>query len=383
MLSGYYSDVPLPLAKPNQIQRLNAKSAKKKFGKVREIKSTVRGKNIIPEDHLVICKINEDVNHGVFTLKPIKKGDCLEYTGQLRVRSSLAEQRYSIAVAELSFDNQEFHALAEKVAAEEKTTLDIQYGSQVLELDASEEGNIARFMQHLPDDKEISCLEFTKGDPCDIAQANMEIKVAATQDKAGQINGAKVFLVANRDINANEQLGWCYGLPYWFGQKRDPALFSLKTGEIVPRGHYEYRVIGLNAISTIRAQDAFFAYAPKESLMQSMQKPAIAFQGEGFTLMASTAGIKKALAHNPLLINVYADPIAVTLKGKCWKAIKTQEKVFTLSRHETGLFSANKKLIQAKYQKIGVDSKVEDDEKGYSIVLDKIDEAAFDKLLRL
>ena len=213
---------------------------------------------------LVICHINEDVNYGLFTSAPIKCGDCIGiYAGQATCKQPIAVELPP-----------QLHSLYDSLV---KQCIQGDYRSGVDGVDAAISGGILRYANHMPmdfpqraqaiktaDHESLSLMAKSMG-YISIPDNDQDIKKTLQQDLAktmkttfnpqvaallknnpqlatANMNNVhfsyKGFLlemmVANRDIEANEQLGWDYQLLYWQGpcRQNQQCFFDRNTGTV-------------------------------------------------------------------------------------------------------------------------------------------------------
>lgn len=194
----------------------------------------------------VICNMGR-LGHGVFANRDFKIGECfILYAGVITSNS-----------ADLGTENQSTYAFA--------------YGNEInLSVDATETGNISRFIQHMPmnfesfrqkaihntslnfNEEQLQALKnssdywqwrnliYKSGlKKEDIAWANLSMLMIPIQ-------GVPCLVLYNtQKIHKGDQLGISYGSGYWTRRGIKPELFDLK-GDIVPTSHYGYKEIDIS-----------------------------------------------------------------------------------------------------------------------------------------
>lgn len=178
-----------------------------------------------------VCNMAE-VGHGLFADRDF--GPCevfILYSGRV-VNKSKAQSDYSMEV------NQKLETC----------------------IDASESGNLARFIQHMPFnyDRYLTESEYHPGSKLDrndalfweyrnlIYKENLQPSEIAWSNMSAfpLVIAKKVYLILynTRALKRGDQLGLSYGIRYWSNRAKCPALFTL-SGKIVPSRKYGFREI--------------------------------------------------------------------------------------------------------------------------------------------
>lgn len=169
-----------------------------------------------PLTSLVVCKINEEVQHGVFLglgESPLEPGALAEiYAGEIAGLTKRIDSQYSMSLCN-----------AEQSASILKDTLRLPY------VDAERYGNRARFFQDLPSEEELA--RVTNLSPLALSNiATENICIVPTVYYGCPISA----LVTNRLVHPGEHLGYSYGGDDWKNKKR--CVFN-KKGE--PIGYFK------------------------------------------------------------------------------------------------------------------------------------------------
>lgn len=202
-------------------------------------------------DHsqFVICKMGE-VGHGLFANKDFEPGECfLLYSGVFATKATNTGTRPDYS---LDFDAS-LHCC----------------------IDSSQYGNIARFIQHMPLNYNLS-LQRKKCLPSSVARnlspdstefwewRNLYFKNGFDQNQVAwanmvstsiEIDGVICALLYNTcKISKGDQLGLSYGIGYWFNRNLKPELFNLNGG-ILSASFYNYKavMIGLPPCEAIKS----------------------------------------------------------------------------------------------------------------------------------
>ena len=168
---------------------------------------------------LVICYVGQSVGYGLFALDDIKHDNIIvQYMGKRIKDKSLCD------------DKNPYTAFLD------------DNGSMSFEMiDATLEGNAARFSNHLIPKEDLSFYQYRISGQLmtwnDVATANSRaVFVLGETD-----DDRYIVLVANQDIAMFEQIGWSYDAKYGYEfmpWPDDPYLFN-KHGEIIPQEKYE------------------------------------------------------------------------------------------------------------------------------------------------
>ena len=277
-----YSDKPLPQG--GTIEYLSSEEFEKKLGftyteslqgdrkelskylKDKELLSQIRNRMDLPKDEavlerlanpldcLVVCKMDDQVGHGLFASKDIPAGTVLfMYSGTIEAAKTYEKgDEYTYCWGSLNSN------AIEKIVS------------------AKQAGGLSRFMQHLPQDQErhkkhlkqellkqfnpvliaergINLDEFVEElmqqakdhelEDVKFHDLKMKEQLATGNVHVCQtvINGVPVIAcVAEYDIKAGEQIGFSYGESYWKTAEKKPCYF-LKDGNLIPKTAYAYR----------------------------------------------------------------------------------------------------------------------------------------------
>ena len=163
-----------------------------------------------PLSNLVIVKINDEVNHGIFFANDAK--ECIP-----------AGTVLGIYAGEVSAESQRFRYYVWELSSQQNASATINQKFKKPVVDAGDYGNITRFMQDLPNAEHP-----IKDDTLDIARANV------TCTPMIYYGMPIICLLAARDIKPGEQLGYEYGYDYWRTSGIQRCVFN-KAGAVVDR----------------------------------------------------------------------------------------------------------------------------------------------------
>lgn len=182
---------------------------------VRNTKTELDARTMDPLESLVLCKINDQIGHGVFLdrdAQPIPIGTVVGiYAGKL------VEQRLYYGT------DPEYQPYVMAANLKEQAGSPLNQFFKHAEVDADENGNITRFFQDLPLQHELDGVVSDNLVRSNIFTANLLVCPAL-------LYGCPVnYFVTARVIQPGEQLGFCYEFKEWPFAR---CLFN-KNGEII------------------------------------------------------------------------------------------------------------------------------------------------------
>ncbi|MEI8054665.1 MAG: SET domain-containing protein-lysine N-methyltransferase [bacterium] len=219
------------------LPKINSQLAKEKFG-ITWIDNQLRAINNYPA--VAICYMGSEVGYGLFALDRIEANSLIaEYTGKhIKDERSFTMNSY---IAEVDGDGLIFE-----------------------KIDAEHDGNAARFANHLlfEDDLVSYRYDFSDGyiSESDLAIANSGLMPLSTIDDRHSV------LVAIRDINLFEQIGFSYGNNYGYEHSawpQEPYLFD-KNGDIIPSSQYKILNKGIRFADELNNKSLLFILTSKE-----------------------------------------------------------------------------------------------------------------------
>lgn len=209
---------------------------------------------------LVICNMGQ-LGHGVFANKDFEAGECfILYAG----------------------------VITDSAHSNNNSAYDFSYHRELsLYVDATETGNISRFIQHMPlnfnlhtDDAQSEPdydknLEENSKESSDFWQwKNIDYRADLTEDQVAWANLSMmvlplqgvpgIILYNTRKINKGNQLGVSYGRGYW-STRMKPELFDL-TGNVIPETKYGYKEISINLPFMERFKRSFPEFQQKSTI---------------------------------------------------------------------------------------------------------------------
>tara|TARA_R110000868_G_scaffold410505_4_gene698850 strand:- start:96058 stop:97572 length:1515 start_codon:yes stop_codon:yes gene_type:complete len=175
-------------------------------------------------EKLAICKIDETVGHGVYANEAIEANEIVaHYAGELQMITPQHERNgYALQVP----------------SANEQ---------QILVIDAKRQGGIARFFQHLPNEKKTNTTHDLWRYPTGIRPENMP----ATENLKKECyyltnNKAVIIFRTSRRIEQHEQLGFDYDNEYWNQTSITPLAFAKKGGGLLNKANYKQNAMWIN-----------------------------------------------------------------------------------------------------------------------------------------
>jgi hypothetical protein len=256
-LSFLYLDKPLPQARPEEIQLISASALEGKLGlkekgvtfsevvdyapgfdfKKRYLNTLLppadpilhayigeqfltKGKVLSdnsfyfqPHPDLVVCKIDDDVGHGVFTKADIPAHTILcFYASTMKASDGIVEKTVDF-------------------------TEDMDNTEVGLRASTRHRRGISSLLQHFPTKE---CLDNAEWSNFTIREERFCLANAGIYHTS-YLNKPVYLLMTTRPIKKNEQLGWDYGKKYFFGRRFCPEFFNYRTGSVLKPAGYRRR----------------------------------------------------------------------------------------------------------------------------------------------
>ena len=183
-------------------------------------------------DNLVICGMGA-LGHGVFALKDISKGSVTAiFSGTISntIKIDVQDKALNYYGTNMSFSSKYHHGISHFMQHLPRTlkTPDVRSFCKLLQMMGQKVSE-----EQIRCEDELYSVKFTH-------KATEKLIMTENVDKEYlNFNGIPlIVLVANRQINAGEQIGFNYGYRYWSSRKMTPEFFD-NTGAVISHSLYK------------------------------------------------------------------------------------------------------------------------------------------------